>query len=260
MNVIIGIFVAGLGMIIGSFLNAVLFRLHHGISLWGYSACPNCRHRLGAKDLIPVFSYLLLGGRCRYCRKEIAWSYPAVEAASAILFLLIWLRFPSNEVLISASAAGMLGLQWAIGAILLLIFVFDLRYYLIPDSLVAAGAAAAFFLRSLDPGTSLLDGAAGAVLVSGFFGILYYVSDGKWIGLGDVKLGIFLGLILGFGMSLAMLLLAYVSGAVIGVALVILRKKNMQSILPFGTFLTPSAFVVMLWGRELVDWYLSIFS
>ena len=136
------------------------------------------------------------------------------------------------------------------------IFVFDWKYYLIPDSLVLSGVILAAIYRLIFNREYFLDGLWGAGLLAGFFGFLYLVSAGRWIGLGDAKLGVFLGLLLGFKLSLVMLMIAYISGALVGVTLILAKRKTLKGILPFGTFLTFSAFIVFLWGEQLLDWYL----
>lgn len=248
------------GLIVGSFLNAVIYRLKASQTLWGFSACPNCHHRLGAADLVPVASFLFLGGKCRYCRRRISWQYPLVELATGLVFLLIIRQ--SLQTLGSIYPAGLfigLGFNFLFVSLLVIIFTFDFRYYLIPDLPVFLGILAAFGYRALVPELTVVDGLWGLVLVAGFFGLLYLISRGAWIGLGDVKLGLFLGSMLGLKLSAVMLALAYFSGALVGVVLVLFGRKTMKGELPFGTFLSASALVALLWGQRIMDWYLAFF-
>jgi len=208
-------------------------------------------------DLIPVVSFVLLKGKCRYCEKKISIQYPLVETATAALFALTTQHY--LQALPGYGGQNIIELLLIFGSVasLLAIFVFDLKYYLIPDVLVLAGLICAivwrfFFLEEILPEVF------GAVIVSGFFGLMYFLSQGKWIGLGDVKLGIFLGFFLGAKLSLVMLLVAYVSGALVGVVLILLKKRTLAGILPFGTFLTLSTFIVYLWGQSILDWYLNL--
>ncbi|MBI4054010.1 MAG: prepilin peptidase, partial [Candidatus Doudnabacteria bacterium] len=197
-----------LGLVIGSFLNAVIFRLRYSRSLLGHSACPDCGHRLGAIDLVPIVSFVWLRGRCRFCRRPISWQYPLVELTTGLVFLL---AFRHN---LSQLAWGLSGefvfftaFELIAVALLILIFVYDLKYFLIPDVFVILGVVGSLLFRILAE-KSLADGLYGVLVVSGFFGFLYLVSSGKWIGFGDVKLGLFLGLLLGVRLSLVMLMLA----------------------------------------------------
>jgi leader peptidase (prepilin peptidase)/N-methyltransferase len=257
MNIVFEIFTFVFGLIIGSFLNAVIYRLYRGKSLMGFSACPRCRHRLFPSDLVPVLSFLYLGGRCRYCKKAISWQYPLVELATAVIFLFLARSYLAFSI---AGGAWVFGLSLVLAALLIVIFTFDLRYYLIPDLIVLIGLTAALCYRIILPSQPVLDGIWGLILVSGFFGFLYLASRGSWIGLGDVKLGLFLGLLLGWKMSLVMLMLAYVGGALVGVVLILLRRKTMKSALPFGTFLTASSLVTLLWGERILAWYWQMFN
>lgn len=259
MNAFLIVFAIFLGLAVGSFANVVIFRTHQNKSFGGFSACPHCRHRLEALDLVPVFSFLFLRGKCRWCKKSISWQYPLVEAAAAAIFLLIiGYSVPLTPGLFGAGSFWWWLIQFVIASCLLAVFVFDLRYYLIPDSFVAFGLVASVFYRYIFK-LSFADGLWGIVAVAGFFLLLYLFSRGKWIGLGDVKLGVFLGFFLGLKLSLAMLMLSYCAGAAIGVALVLLGRKTIKGTLPFGTFLTAAALVVMLWGERMVGWYLGLF-
>lgn len=241
-------------------MNAVIYRLYKDKKLSGFSECPNCRHRLYPKDLIPVISFFWLGGKCRYCRKKISWQYPVVELVTALVFAVT----AKQTFLMSYGIIGwqnfiFLGFLLAIFSTVVVIFVFDLRYYLIPDIMVVIGFFTALLMRIVLPGQSLKDGLFGALLLLGFFGALFVFSRGTWIGLGDVKLGLFLGMALGFSMSVLMLGIAYVSGAIVGVAMILMHRKTLKETLPFGTFLTASTVVTMIWGQPIFDWYLSFF-
>lgn len=250
-----------LGLIVGSFLNAVIYRLKHSQSLFGFSACPRCRHRLMPKDLVPVFSFIFLGGECRYCGAKISRQYPAVELACGLVFFLTarHLLGPGPMAAVSAQSLSLLFFNFIFVALLLTIFTFDFRYYLIPDLPVFFGVAAALIYRWVSPDLGVINGLWGMILVAGFFGSLFLASRGAWIGLGDVKLGVFLGLLLGLKLSAVMLAGAYFSGALVGVGLVLLGRKTMKGVLPFGTFLCASAFSALLWGEPILKWYLSFF-
>ncbi|MSU60548.1 MAG: prepilin peptidase [Candidatus Staskawiczbacteria bacterium] len=271
------------GLIIGSFLNVVILRLEKSEKLGGRSYCPHCKHSLMWMDLIPVFSFLFLRAKCRYCSQEISWQYPLVEVVTGLIFLLVfnfsglaW-NDPPDDFL-------KLIFWFYIASVLIVIFVYDLKHYLIPDKILFPAIIIAFLCRILEffyveildeykPFSQILRsfGEFGSlpplayyllatIIASGFFLCIYMVSKGKWMGFGDVKLAILLGLILGFPNILAGLFLAFFSGAIIGVALMLIDKKGLKSELPFAPFLILGTFLAMFWGQQLINWYTGLFS
>lgn len=238
--------VGAFGLIVGSFLNAVIYRLHVNRSIFeAHSICPHCKHQLSALDLVPVLSFLALRGRCRYCKKPISWQYPLVELATATAFLLIYLQLTTYNLFLFAFAC-----------FLIVIFVYDLKHYLILDKVVFPAAVLAAVYQYQQG--RLDEAVIGALLLSGFFAFLYLISCGRYIGAGDIKLGIFLGLLVPFPETIALFLLAYFSGALVSLPLLFAKRKSMQDRLPFGTFLTFAAFISMVWGAELISWYFSL--
>lgn len=240
-----------LGLVVGSFLNAVIYRLHVGVSfMHGRSYCPFCKHDLGFWDLIPLFSFLFLKGKCRYCHKHISWQYPSVELGTMIAFLLIFWQFGLTPELF-------VYLLYSI--FLILIFVYDLRYYLILDrvSLPAIGLALilSFFVLEVEIISLFIAGALGG----GFFLLQFIVSKGKWIGGGDIRLGLLMGFMLGYPEVLIALFIAYVIGSLFGVTLILSGKKKWSSQVPFGTFLSLATFVSFFIGEYLVNYYLDLF-
>ncbi|MBX4187292.1 MAG: prepilin peptidase [Candidatus Doudnabacteria bacterium] len=251
MDLILAIFIFIFGLMVGSFLNAVIFRLHTRESfLFERSHCPYCKHELAAKDLVPLFSFLALQGKCRYCRKPISWQYPFIELITAIIFVLLALNLEF----------GIWNLEFCylltVICFLIIVAVYDFKHYLILDKVVFPAFGLAL-LWSIVSG-QFVSGLIGAAIVAGFFALQYYVSQGRWIGFGDVKLGLFLGTMLGYKMSLIMLLLAYFMGAVVGVTLIMLKQKTMGSKLPFGVFLSISAIMILLYGQQISDWYFKL--
>ncbi len=236
-----------LGVVVGSFLNALVWRMPRHISiLERHSTCPRCKHALASRDLVPLLSFFLLGGRCRFCHKPISWRYPAVELTTGLLPLLI---------------LGVYGWSWAALAIILLtlfleaLFLLDTSYHIVPDSVSIPGMVLALVV-SLILGRPFGAVAVGAILGTGVFLAQYVVSKGKWIGDGDIRLGALMGLALGWKLLLVALLLSYVSGAIVGSALVALHRKRWKSQIPFGSFLTPATLAALLWGDALLDAYL----
>lgn len=250
------------GLIVGSFLNALIFRLGTPKSvLFGRSECPECHHKLLWPDLIPLLSFIFLRGHCRYCQRSISWQYPMVELVTAVVFVAIF-NFSAFSAgrqfthLIGGQAIFNLEFFFKLIFVcfLIVIFVYDLKHYLILDKVVLPASGLAVFYDLL--ASRFWDGFFGALLLSGFFAFLFLVSKGKWIGLGDVKLGLFLGFLVPFPETLVLFFLAYFLGALVSVVLLSLKGMKLTDRLPFGVFLTSAAFVAMLWGEEMARWYL----
>ncbi len=259
-------FVFFFGAAIGSFLNCVICRL--GTKKRAFSersACPKCKHNLEFFDLIPVLSFLILRGKCRHCGKKISFQYPLVEIATGLVFILI-LSFHLPVVHFYQLVNIVFLLLCA--CFLIIIFVYDLKHYLIADEILFPGIFIALGYRLFESFQInnflsvdfkfFFNYILAALTASGFFLIIFIFSRGKWIGFGDVKLGIFLGLFSGWPRIIAALFLAYMIGGIISTALLILKKKNMKSELPFAPFLITSAFIAMLWGEALIGWYLKL--
>lgn len=252
------------GSLIGSFLNVVILRLPFNKSLSGRSSCPSCGYKLAYYDLVPIFSYLVLGGKCRKCRKTISPRYFFIELATGACFALAGLyllSFPSFDYL------SLIRFFVAI-SFFVAIFVIDLEHFIILDKLLILGSVYFVILNfaqdvqngslSLGAHSYLAGGVlAGLVACAAFF-CLWYFSSGKWMGFGDVKLVFLLGLILGWPEVLVMLLLAFWLGALVSLPLLALRKKQLHSALPFGTFLTLASFITMFYGKNLLEWYMKI--
>lgn len=248
-----------LGLLIGSFLNVVVYRLHREESfVKGFSKCLFCGHRLYAKDLVPLFSYIFLKGRCRYCKKKFSQQYFLVEFATAIAFSLILFNILPSLQLADLSAILFLKLLYSLVIVgfLVIIFVYDLKYYLILDKIILPAVlfavACSFFLNY-----SILNLFFAALLGGGFFLLQFLVSKGRWIGGGDIRLGFLMGIILGWPHILTALFVAYLLGSIISLALLFFGKKSWTDKVPFGTFLTVATFLTMLYGQQLVDFYMS---
>lgn len=251
----IALSVFALGLIIGSFLNVVIYRLRIGQSLMGRSFCTKCQVRIAWYDNIPIISYIILGGRCRKCRESISWYYPAVEGSTALLYLLAYFAL---EPVLTAHTMMVLLTQFVFIAILVVIFVYDLKWYLILD-VVTIPAMIFAFITNVYLGHIWWNVIAAGALGGGFFLLQYLVSGGKWIGGGDVRLGALMGLMLGYPMILVALMLAYLIGSAISLPLVFIGKRQMGDKIPFGTFLSVATIITLLYGESLLRWYLSLF-
>jgi prepilin signal peptidase PulO-like enzyme (type II secretory pathway) len=253
MIIFFSLFIFVFGLIIGSFLNSIIYRLETGESfLLKRSYCPHCKHKLFWQDLIPVLSFLILKGRCRYCQQKISFRYPLIELATATLFVLI-ANYTFPNLLVTS--------YWLlITCFLIIIFVYDLKHYIIPDKIIysAIAIAVVYHLLRFDllGRSNLLLSAFGA---AAFFLIIVLVSRGRWMGVGDIKLAFFMGLVLGWPNILVALFLAFFLGAIIGIGLIVAGKKKLKSEIPFGPFLVTGTFLAMFFGERLINWYLRFF-
>jgi prepilin signal peptidase PulO-like enzyme (type II secretory pathway) len=262
------VLLAILGLCSGSFINALVWRIHKQENskdkkysiIKGKSICPNCEHKLQIIDLIPVFSWISLKGKCRYCKKPISWQYPAVEITTALLFVLSYWSWPYLPL--STSYLLLMFVTWLIVLVgLIALTVYDIKWMELPDKivyplilLVISSLIVQFILGR--PISDALGISLSAVIGGGIFWILYQVSGGKWIGGGDVKLGFLLGLIVAKPeYAFMFLFLASIIGTLFIAPLLVTKKLKRTSKVPFGPFLIISASIVTLYGSQILDWY-----
>ncbi len=247
------------GLLFGSFVNALVWRLHQKKNwVTDRSECPLCHHKLGPLDLVPFFSWFFLGGKCRYCHKPIPDS-PLVELALPALFVLSYLFWP-QPFYGEGLYAFIFWLVFLIGFTALA--VYDFKWFLLPDVIVfpLIGLAVLQILgRMVFYGHSWRDLAGsliGAAVISGLFYAIYALSKGKWIGFGDVKLAIVLGLLAGGALpAVLVLFVASMVGTLLSLPLVLAGKANRKSHLPFGPMLIAGVVVVVLFGQTIIRWY-----
>jgi prepilin signal peptidase PulO-like enzyme (type II secretory pathway) len=263
-------FVFLLGAVIGSFTNCFVWRLHENETLWDRSYCPKCRKQIAWFDNIPVLSFLFLGGRCRQCGKKISWQYPLVEFSTACLFALAFYLTAKSFVGAGDLAENLYLLSdpkfilalvkdWLAIFALTAIFIYDWRWYIIPDK-IAIPAALLIFIINLFLGYGWITALACALIGGGFFLAQLLVSQGKWVGGGDIRLGILLGFATArYDELLLAMLLTYSIGSVASIILVIFGKKHWDSKVPLGVFMAPALIITLFFGQRIVDWYLGIF-
>jgi len=237
------------GLAVGSFLNCVIYRL---ALPRGRSFCPHCKHILSWQDLIPVLSFLILRGKCRYCQKKISWQYPLVELATGLLFVLIFWHLGFGFDLA-------FGFWILISCFLIIIFVYDLKHFIIPDKIIYPAIVVVLIYNALQSPALLMRSGLAAILAASFFLIIVLVSRGRWMGLGDVKLAFLMGLFLSFPNILIALFFAFLIGAIIGVGLILAKRKTLRSEVPFGPFLVTGTFFALFWGERIAQWYLDLF-
>jgi len=247
--------VAILGLLAGSFLNVVIFRVPRGVSIVRpRSFCPRCRRPIPWYENIPVASYVALRGRCRGCGEPISIVYPLIEALGAALAVLSTWRFG-----FTAGAAFAYAFLMALAAIT----VIDWRFRIIPDEISIPFIAAGLLWSAIDPARSLASSALGAAIGGGGLlavALVYkLVRKVDGLGGGDVKLMAMVGAFLGVKLALLVILLASLAGSVYGVALM-RSGKSARTAVAFGSFLAPAAAVCLLGGTPLVTWYVSMFS
>ena len=242
------IYAGGLGAILGSFLNALLFRFNTGSSvLRGRSACMRCAHELKATDLVPLLSFAFLRGRCRYCRAKISWQYPAVEAIAGLLAV---------GVLLQTGPTPWFAYWLAVWLTLLFVVVYDLRHFIIPWSaslaLMALALAGVALGAAGYPGGAMGQWWAGPALAAPLL-LISLVSGGRWMGWGDGVLELSLGWFLGITLGLTALLAAFWTGAIAGVLLIAMAKKRytMGSEVPFAPFLVLGCAIAYFFHADL---------
>lgn len=260
-----------LGLCFGSFVNALVWRIHKQENVkakgaktkysitTGRSMCVDCGHTLGIKDLVPVLSWLSLRGKCSYCHKPISWQYPLVELLTVAVFVLSYIYWPSILTGYGLFDFG-LWLVFVIGFMALA--VYDLRWLILPNRIIypLLGlavlqhlVAVIFYKQGIG---HLLQVWWGLVVGGGLFALIYFVSRGKWIGFGDVRLGALLGLLLGSpDLALLTIFISSILGTILVIPLLITGKAKQSSKLPYGPLLIAGAVIARLFGAALIVWY-----
>ncbi|MCL4366057.1 prepilin peptidase [Patescibacteria group bacterium] len=296
-----------LGIVLGSGVKALADRSLGKKSFGGRSYCPMCKHKLAWYDLFPIFSYILLGGKCRYCHKKIGIEYVLVEIGMGILVgFLFWQAFQNSQF-------SILNFQLILNVdnfkilifslelifktffivILAILFLTDIKKMFIPDRIILPSIIIGivlsvvitavkiiylyftliqtplgrlllppkneYFLRHvLIIATPLFYSLLTGALIGGFFLSLIIVTRGKGMGGGDVKLGAFMGIMLGFPGAVFALILSFLTGAVFSIGLIISGKKHFGQTIPFGPFLVLGSLIMLFWGSQIIDWYFQL--
>ncbi|RCW85995.1 leader peptidase (prepilin peptidase)/N-methyltransferase [Halanaerobium sp. DL-01] len=238
------------GLIVGSFLNVVIYRLPEGQSIIKPpSHCPQCKTKLKTFDLIPVLSYLAAGGKCRYCGSKISFQYPFVELLTGFFFSFTYLKFG-----ISVELFIMLLL---ISALIVISYI-DYKYMIIPNYITYPGIVIGFLSAIIFNYISIFDSLLGIFIPSLLLLLIAFIFKGG-MGMGDVKLAAMLGSFLGFEMTLAGIFVGSLLGSVIGLTLMGFGVLDRKSRIPFGPFICIGTVIIIFFGDVLFDWYLSLF-
>ena len=251
-----GAFVFIFGLAVGSFLNVCIYRLPLKKSIiFPPSHCPKCGSKIRAYDNIPLLSYIILGGKCRFCKEQISIIYPAVELLSGLIFLCLYLWY---------------GLGWEFASKLFLftslmvIFFIDIKHQLISDVITLPGIAVGLTFSLLSKSPSFLDSVIGLIAGGGFFYLVALAGDKIFkkesMGGGDIKLAAMLGAFLGWQKILLIFFLASFLGALVGVIFLLLSPKLRENrLIPFGPFLAIATAICIFFGNRLVELYLNLF-
>lgn len=244
-NNLTAFFVFIFGAIIGSFLNVVIYRFNTGRSLGGRSTCPVCAKTLKWPELLPIVSFIFLRAKCRSCRTKISWQYPLVEFLTAALFL---------GVFIWQGLALTIIFWWLVMATLVVIAVYDLRHKIIPDffayTLILLALGRVFWVFKDAPWGHLLAG----IGLFAFFALLWAAGRGRWMGFGDAKLALAVGLLLGPTGGISAIVFAFWSGALAGIALLLLSKRyTIKAEIPFAPFIIFGFLLNLLCGLDILQ-------
>jgi leader peptidase (prepilin peptidase)/N-methyltransferase len=256
---VVAAFCGVLGLLIGSFLNVVIWRVPRGESIvQPPSHCPRCNTRLKARDNVPVVSWLLLRGRCRTCGERISARYPAVELATGVLFVVLAVHFGPHAVLPAYLYLAAVGIALA---------MIDLDHHRLPDALTLPSYPVGIVLLAVaaavdDGHTPFVRALLGMVVLFAFYALMWLVYPAG-MGLGDVKLSGVLGLYLGWlgwGSLVVGAFSAFVFGGLVGVGVILFAGGGRKTKVPFGPFMLLGTLVGILWGESLADAYTSLTS
>lgn len=258
-----------IGLFVGSFLHVVIYRLPKGKTiLRGRSYCDSCKRSLTVVDLIPIFSFVFLGGKCRHCNAPIPLLYPLGELLTGTIFFFTAFTLASSGITLERLGGvyffHLLPYLFVVSSFMVIFFI-DLYHGIIPDVVVVTAAVVwlayllltnLFLPNIVVSQASLLNSLFSAVAAFLFFLALFFITRGRGMGFGDVKFSALLGLFLGFPKIVMGLYAAFVIGAVVGVALVIIKRKTLKHTIPFGPFLVVGVLLAFFLG----DFFLPLFS
>lgn len=287
-----------IGTVLGSFAKVIADRSLVKQSFWGRSYCPHCKKQLRWYDLFPILSFLILRGRCRHCRKKISLHYPLTEIILGLIIAVLFSQVVPQFTDFTDSfklTLNLMGLIFSIFAVVVLYIVAltDIKKMLIPDLVILpsimigliallviylAKIGYLYYILYNNPlGRYILSpnnpyftrhvlqtvepfiwSIAAGLGIGLFFTLLIIITRGRGMGGGDVKLGAFIGLTLGFPNSVVALMLAFLTGAVVSIFLVLLKRKHFGQTIPFGPFLVLGSYIALFWGKEIVNWYLGL--
>lgn len=242
MDPVVTIFIFIMGVCVGSFLNVVAMRYIKEESVGGRSYCTACHKTLCWWELIPLFSFLFLVGKCSKCRKPVSWQYPLVELATGLLFVGVFSSIPLNWVSFVSSLVLAIILS-----LLVILFLIDWHIFILPDIYIVALSVLVIVLLFIQPNAPSFFSSLGGILIgSGFLFLLWIITHRQGIGFGDVKLLVPLGALLGTHGTIVLLWMSFSAGGLVGLYLLARGKAHLKTPLPFGPFLTVAAVILLL--------------
>lgn len=246
------------GVMFGSFYNVCIYRIPEKLSVANPpSHCYNCNTRLKPIDLVPILSWTLLKGKCRYCGQEISSRYSLTELLTGILFAIVYINFGYSFESVY---------YMFLVSLLVIITFIDLDHYIIPDGLIIIGSVVSVIVNLFGYGVGVKNGVLGAIVCGG--GVLVVVTlieflvKNEVMGGGDIKLFAMLGLFLGVKLGLITVLLSVYVGAIYGIVTIVyskLRKMEYKSMIPYGPFISVAAFIALIYGEKIINWYFNMF-
>jgi leader peptidase (prepilin peptidase)/N-methyltransferase len=247
------IFIILAGLAFGSFASMLIHRLHtRDRSIFGLrSFCPRCASQLGARDLIPVVSYLVNKFRCRFCKQSIAFRYPLLELCMAGIFFL-------TTALIGTGDVSQHIFYLFIAFVFIVLTFYDFLFKEIPDQISLPTFFIAVLYVVLNDVHTTVNLATGIAIPVLFFGILHFGSKGRWLGGGDIRIGALMGALLGYPMVLLGMFFGYLFGSIYSLIGLVLKKFGRQTQIPFAPFLLLGTYVAMFWGQAVLDWYFAL--
>ncbi|MBF8249686.1 MAG: type 4 prepilin peptidase 1, leader peptidase (prepilin peptidase) / N-methyltransferase [Candidatus Levybacteria bacterium] len=261
-------FIFIIGIFVGSFLNVLADRLpREETIIKGRSHCEKCKKELAWYDLIPLLSFIILKGKCRYCRTPLSFYYPVVEIITGLMFVITFLFTVNNFQFSIYNLHSIFNLQFTIYLIyyifivssLIVVFLADMKYGIIPDKIIfPAILMSGMYLFIIHNSLFMIHFLSG--LGAGlFFLALFLITKGRGMGFGDVKFAFLMGLILGFPNIVVSLYIAFLTGAVIGIILILWRRKKIfGTTIPFGPFLVFGTFLALFWGDPIFHYFLRL--
>lgn len=249
-----------LGLFVGSFLNVIIDRTGKNESfISGRSHCEFCNKKLKWVDLIPLLSYFFLKGKCRYCNKKLSYQYPIIEIITGILFLISFIYAINIYSLPSISFIFMLLFSIIVSCSLLLVFMIDLKFGIIPDRIIFFSVVVTAIYLLFAGG--FLHNLLTAIASCAFFLLLVVITKGRGMGVGDAKFAFLIGLLLGFPFTIISIYLAFLTGAIVSIILILAGKKKFKKdTIPFGPFLAICTLLVFFIGNKLLEILLKVLN
>ncbi len=243
------------GAVFGSFLNVCIFRIPKGKSLlYPGSSCPDCSSSIAFYDNIPIFSYIMLGGKCRKCSSHISFRYPSVELVTAFISLFLFRGFGLSAELLYFTVFSY--------SMIVLAFI-DYDYKILPNMITIPGAfigfSGSFFVKQQPWIDSAIGMLTGPLFFLCLIAVYYFIRKKEGMGMGDVKMAAMIGAFLGWKLLFLTIVLSSLAGSAAGLSMIFTRKNLMETALPFGTFLGAASIFSVLWGKSVINWYAGLF-